>query len=89
MSGANKEAIKTYNIRSFRKIKIRQCKYINNRVEADHRFIKWRTQGMLGFKSFESAARTLAGIEMVRMIKKQQATFPLTTFYKTFCSLAA
>ena len=88
-SGANKEAIKTYNKRSFRKIKIRQCKYLNNRVEADHRFIKWRTQGMLGFKSFESASRTLAGMEMVRMIKKEQVTFPLATYYKTFCSLAA
>lgn len=27
-------------------------------VEADHRFIKWRTQGMLGFKSFESPVCT-------------------------------
>jgi putative transposase len=28
---------------------VRQCKSLNNRVEADHRFIKWRTQQMLGF----------------------------------------
>src|SRR3954464_4197325 len=62
-SGANKEAIKTYNRRCLKKIKIRQNKYLNNRVEADHRFIKWRIQNMLGFKSFESASRTLAGIE--------------------------
>jgi putative transposase len=34
--GANKEAIRTYNKRSFKKIIIRQCKYLNNRVEADH-----------------------------------------------------
>jgi putative transposase len=60
-SGANKEAIKTYNKRCFKKINIRQCKYLNNRVEADHRFIKWRTLLMLGFKSFESASRTLTG----------------------------
>jgi putative transposase len=31
-SGANKEAIKTYNKRKFSKIRIRQCKYLNNRV---------------------------------------------------------
>jgi hypothetical protein len=44
---------------------------------------------MLGFKSFESASRTLAGIEMVRMIKKEQVVSPAATSYKTFCSLAA
>jgi putative transposase len=53
-SGANKEAIRTYNKRCIKKIRIRQSKYLNNRVEADHRFIKWRTQQMLGFKNFES-----------------------------------
>src|SRR3954471_4908351 len=88
-SGANKEAIRTYNKRCFTKIKIRQNKYLNNRVEADHRFIKWRTALILGSKNFESASRTLTGIEMIRMIKKEQVTFPRATFYKTFCSLAA
>src|SRR4051812_27725427 len=38
-SGAKKQAIKTYNKRIWSKIKIRQCKYLNNRVEGDHRFI--------------------------------------------------
>jgi putative transposase len=88
-SGANKEAIRTFNKRCMKRIRIRQCKYLNNRVEGDHRFIKWRVQNMLGFKSFESAQRTLAGIEMVRMIKKGQMAFPLSSSYKTFCSLAA
>jgi putative transposase len=88
-SGANKTAIKTYNKRTCSKITIRQCKYLNNRVEGDHRFVKWRTQNMLGFKSFESASRTLTGIEIVRMIKKEQVTVPMTTAYTTFCSLAA
>ncbi len=67
-SGANQEAIRTFNKRSMKRIRIRQGKYLNNRVEGDHRFIKWRVQNMLNFKSFESAQRTLAGIEMVRMI---------------------
>ena len=86
---ANKEAIRTYNIRCLKKIRIRQCKYLNNRVEGDHRFIKWRIQNMLGFKNFESASRTLSGIEMVRMIRKEQVTFPMVNYYKTFCSMAA
>ena len=88
-SGANREAIRTYNKRCLKRIRIRQCKYLNNRVEGDHRFIKWRTQSMLGFKSFKSASRTLSGIETVRMIKKEQLYFPLTSAYKSFCSLAA
>jgi putative transposase len=88
-SGANKQAIRTFNKRCFKKIRIRQCKYLNNRVEGDHRFIKWRTQQMLGFKNFESVSRTLAGIEIVRMIKKGQVTFPAISPFKTFCTLAA
>src|SRR3954449_10351218 len=88
-SGANKEAIRTYNNRCLKKIRIRQCKYLNNRVEGDHRFIKWRIQNMLGFKSFESASRTLTGIEIVRMIKKGQVTHPAASAYATFCTLAA
>ncbi|MBF7686490.1 DDE-type integrase/transposase/recombinase [Acinetobacter sp. B10A] len=36
-------------------IKIRQNKYLNNRVEQDHRFIKRRFRSMLGFKSFQCA----------------------------------
>jgi putative transposase len=88
-SGANKEAIRTYNQRCLKRIGIRQCKYLNNRVEQDHRFIKWMIQNTLGFKSFESASRTLTGIEIVRMIKKQQVTFSRITYFKTFCSMAA
>jgi putative transposase len=88
-SSANRQAIKTYNKRSFSKIRIRQCKYLNNRVEGDHRFVKWRIQNMLGFKCFESASRTLTGIEIVRMIKKEQVTAPRATYFKMFCSLAA
>jgi putative transposase len=72
-------AIRTYNRRCLKRIRIRQCKYLNNRVEQDHRFIKWRIQNTLGFKSFESASRTLTGIEIVRMIKKQQVTFSRIT----------
>jgi putative transposase len=39
---------------------------------------------MLGFKSFESASRTLAGIEIIRMIKKEQVTTPLENFTRRF-----
>jgi len=61
-SGSNTAAIKVYNKRLFSKIKIRQCKYLNNIIEQDHRFIKWRIKNGLGFKSFASAKRSLSGI---------------------------
>ncbi len=88
-SGSNTAAIKVYNKRSFSKIKIRQCKYLNNIIEQDHRFIKWRIQNGLGFKSFESARRTLSGIEVVHMLRKNQMVRPGITMFKSFCKLAA
>jgi len=87
-SGANKQGIRTYNKRNFTRIQWRQCKYLNNIVEGDHRFVKWRIQNMLGFKSFESAQITLSGIEIVRMIKKDQLINPRITPFGSFCSLA-
>jgi len=91
-SGANKSAIRVYNSRALATksiIQIRQCKYLNNIVEQDHRFIKWRIQQGLGFKDFESATRTLAGIEVVRMIMKNQMVGQDQNTYKSYCSLAA
>lgn len=53
-------------------IELMRIKYLNNLVEQDHRFIKRRVRPMLGFKSFASAASTIAGIEIVNMIRKGQ-----------------
>ncbi len=71
-SGANKAGIKQFNQEYNKRIKIRQCKYLNNIVEQDHRRIKRITRPMMGFKEFHSAQRTLAGIEVMAMIKKGQ-----------------
>ena len=71
-SGANNAAIKQYNAKESTRIKIRQCKYLNNVVEQDHRLIKRITKPMLGFKNFHCAQATLAGIELIRMIRKGQ-----------------
>lgn len=51
---------------------LRQVKYLNNIVEQDHRNIKRMTKPMMGFKSFNSARRTLRGIEATNMIRKGQ-----------------
>ena len=51
---------------------LRQVKYLNNIVEQDHRNIKRITRAMMGFKSFNSARRTLSGIEAMNMMRKGQ-----------------
>ena len=57
-----------------RRTKLRSSKYLNNLIEQDHRGIKFRTRPMLGFKNFESATITIAGIELLRRIRKDQFT---------------
>jgi putative transposase len=71
-SEANEAAIKSYNEEHGTHIIIRQVKYLNNMVEQDHRGVKRVTRPMLGFKSFAAAQDTLAGIELMHMIKKRQ-----------------
>jgi transposase, IS6 family len=50
----------------------RMCQYLNNIIEQDHRFIKKKTNAMLGFKSYKSAKSTIAGFEIMHMIHKGQ-----------------
>ena len=50
-------------------IELRQVKYLNNIVEQDHRFIKRLTKPGLGFGSFNSARRTLRGMESINMLR--------------------
>jgi transposase-like protein len=71
-SEANAAAIRGYNEAHGTAIIIRQVKYLNNVVEQDHRAVKRVTHPMLGFKSFDAAQVTLAGIELMHMLKKQQ-----------------
>ena len=71
-SGANTAAIESYNAAHDAEVEIRQVKYLNNVVEQDHRAIKRQVRPMMGFKSFWSAAVTLAGIELMHMIRKGQ-----------------
>jgi putative transposase len=71
-SEANEAAIKRYNEAHGTHIIIRQVKYLNNMVEQDHRAVKRVTRPTLGFKAFDAAQVTLAGIELMHMLKKQQ-----------------
>ena len=73
-------------------IRIRQSQYLNNRIEPDHRRIKRRVRPMLGFKAFSSATVTLAGVEMVQMMRKRQGRFsynPTPSLAEQFHTLTA
>src|SRR5687767_11525661 len=50
----------------------RRGRWLNNRIEQDHRRVKRRTWPMLGFQSFWTARRTLAGVEIMAMLTKGQ-----------------
>ena len=75
-SGANTAAIESVKADACVDILMRQCKYLNNIVEQDHRAIKRITRPMLGFKSFWSARIIIAGIETMHMIQKGQIKCP-------------
>jgi transposase, IS6 family len=53
-----------------RRVALRQCKYLNNVIEQEHRTVKKRVWLAKGYGSFQSAWRTLQGIETVHMIRK-------------------
>jgi len=87
-SVANKAGLKQVNRDNKTCITIRQCNYLNNIIKQDHRRIKRLTRPMLGFKNLYAAQRTLAGMEMMAMIKKGQMktsegnkTSPAEMFY--------
>ena len=55
-----------------KRVQVRTSKYLNNRIEQDHRRIKQRLRPMLGLKSFQTAAVVIGGIELAEKIKKGQ-----------------
>ncbi len=54
------------------KTELRQRKYLDNVIEQDHRNIKRITRLMMGFKSFNSARKTLSGIEAMNTLREGQ-----------------
>lgn len=69
-----------------------KSRYLNNRIEQDHRRIKRRIRSMLGFKSQASTVVILSGIEMIHMMRKRQARYaynPSPSIAEQFDILAA
>jgi len=91
-SAANAAAIKEYNKGYKTNIERRSCRYLNNIVEQDHRFVKRRLRATLGLKTFRSAIITICGIELVHMIRKGQLDYDssrLVSDFEQFFDLAA
>lgn len=53
-----------------KRVRLRQCKFLNNVIEQDHRIVKKRAWLAKGYNTFQSAWRTIEGIETVNMIRK-------------------
>jgi hypothetical protein len=70
--GANVASRRSYAKRA---VLVRKFQYLNNIGEQDHRAIKGRCRPMLGFRSYRTAAVTLAGIEFAHRIGKRQFKF--------------
>jgi putative transposase len=65
---------------------------LNHGVEQDYRAVKRLTHPMWGFKSVEAAPCTLAGIELLHMLRTGQWTggaAQSSTAAEQFCALAA
>ena len=76
-SAANKSGINRFYQDNHRRVKIRQCKYRNNVVEqvvrqSKYLRVKRIRRSTLGFKGFHCAQSTLAGIELVAILKNGQ-----------------
>lgn len=52
----------------------RQVKYLNNVIECDHGKLKRIIDATLGFKSLKTAYATIKGIEVMRALRKGQAS---------------
>ena len=51
---------------------LRPCKYVNNMVEQDHRFVKRRVNPGLGCGALATAQRTSQGYEAMHLLRKDQ-----------------
>jgi putative transposase len=92
VSGDLEDRLRDRSRCSLNPVRICKSKYLNNRIEQDHRRIKRRIRSMLGFKSISSARVILDGIEMVHMMRKRQARFaynPRPSIAEQFEILAA
>lgn len=95
-NGANAAALESINISLWLSgymlfmIEVLAIKYLNYIVELSHPKVKRKMHQCLGWKSWEGAESTLAGVELWSMIKLRQInTTEKMTPWEQFYSLAA
>lgn len=54
---------------------LRAVKYLNNRMESDHKPIKSKSRYRQWYQSFGTASKTIAGMETMRLIQKGQLRY--------------
>jgi transposase-like protein len=76
--------------------RLRQCRYLNNIVEQDHRTVKRRARLAIGYGSFRTAWQTLQGIETTHIINKGRVrglamgdVVGQVKFFSKLCGIAA
>jgi len=57
------------------KTKLRTVKYLNNSIENDHKFTKSKSRYRQWYQTFNTARKTLDGMETLRMIQKGQIRY--------------
>ncbi len=87
-SGSNTAGLFNMNCNWCWLIKDLQAKNLNNIIEQDHRFAKKLARPMQTFKSFNSAAANLAGIEVAHMIREGQFDQSEQSGFAQFAALA-
>lgn len=55
--------------------KLRQIKYLNNGIENDHKPTKRKSRYRQWYQSFDTACRTIDGMEAMRMVQKGQIKY--------------
>jgi len=60
---------------ALQKTKLRAIKYLNNKMENDHKSTKSKSRYRQWYQSFSTARNTLDGIEAMRMVQKGQVRF--------------
>jgi hypothetical protein len=60
---------------ALKKTKLRAIKYLNNKMQNDHKFTKSKSRYRQWYQSFLTARNTFDGMETMRMIQKGQARY--------------
>ena len=55
--------------------KLRQVKHLNNSIENDHQSTKCKSRYRQWYQSFDTASKTIDGMEAMRMLQKGQIKF--------------